>query len=306
MPINGPEHGEGYAGDLVPRPDPTKLTTEAVDRMTVQLQRELQVIREVTGKDIESLRTTIDAKLEGAAAERVRMWDRADQLHEEFSRIIDQFRLDVDRRDHANRELIEQRLTDLDESRKVAVQDIRDSLHAEREFMMAQLEILGTRMSEKFLSVDEQFSASKIAVDAALSAAKEAVAEQNKSNAAAIKVSEGNTKEQLTSLGQVSSANFKAMEDKIADARDRLTQIESLTRGIEQAGEEGAARRSEKIQGHSQLNGLAIVLIASTSGVVAIISLILTVVLHKLGAICPLSLSVTRHTVVSGHSLVGA
>jgi len=274
--------------------------------MTVQLQRELQVIREVTGKDIESLRTTIDAKLEGAAAERVRMWDRADQLHEEFSRIIDQFRLDVDRRDHANRELIEQRLTDLDESRKVAVQDIRDSLHAEREFMMAQLEILGTRMSEKFLSVDEQFSASKIAVDAALSAAKEAVAEQNKSNAAAIKVSEGNTKEQLTSLGQVSSANFKAMEDKIADARDRLTQIESLTRGIEQAGEEGAARRSEKIQGHSQLNGLAIVLIASTSGVVAIISLILTVVLHKLGAICPLSLSVTRHTVVSGHSLVGA
>ena len=144
--------------------------------------------------------------------------------------------------------MINQRLTDLDKSRELTAvesKEVRefflDLLVAEREFIMAQIEITSTRTLEKFTAVDAQFSASKTAVDAALSAAKEAVAEQNKANSAAIKVCEGNTKEQLTSLSQVSSANFRAMEDKISDARDRLTSIESLTRGIEQAGGKGTS-----------------------------------------------------------------
>jgi cellobiose phosphorylase len=145
--------------------------------------------------------------------------------------------------------------------------------NSEREFIMAQIEITATRMSEKFVAIDGQFAASKTAVDAALSAAKEAVAEQNKANSAAIKVSEGNTKEQLTSLGQVSSANFKAMEDKIADARDRLTSIESITRGIKEAGGEGRADRGLRANAISAG-------IAALATLVALVSLILYATKH--------------------------
>lgn len=145
---------------------------------------------------------------------------------------------------------------------------------AEREFIMSQLEVVSTRMSEKFTAIDGQFAASKTAVDAALSAAKEAVAEQNKANSAAIKVSEGNTKEQLTSLGQVSSANFRAMEDKISDARDRLTSIEGLTRGIEQAGGKGtSAVRFEESQRRALISSVisALAVLVSLTAVVVLI-----------------------------------
>ena len=147
-------------------------------------------------------------------------------------------------------------------------------------------------MTEKFSAVDEQFSASKIAVDAALSAAKEAVAEQNKSNAAAIKVSEGNTKEQLTSLGQVSSANFSAIEDKVADARDRLTVIESLTRGIKEAGTENrdlthygqTFDQTARIATVAQQRATLSTVVAGIATLVAVIAIIIPLILRKLAA----------------------
>ena len=142
------------------------------------------------------------------------------------------------------------------------------------QYIMAQIEITSTRTLEKFTAVDAQFSASKTAVDAALSAAKEAVAEQNKANSAAIKVSEGNTKEQLTSLGQVSSANFRAMEDKISDARDRLTSIESITRGIEQAGGKGTSAARFEADQRRQVTSMVVSVLAVLVSIATVIVLV--------------------------------
>lgn len=93
------------------------------------------------------------------------------------------------------------------------------------------LEGSGAVVNERFESVATQFGLierqrvelkkdTKDAVDAALAAAKEAVAKN-----------ETSTKEQIAQLAQTFSAAIKAVEDKYDDAKDRLTRIESLKQG---------------------------------------------------------------------------
>lgn len=72
---------------------------------------------------------------------------------------------------------------------------------------------------------------SKVAVDAALQAAKEAVGEQNKSSALAIAKSETATTKQIDQLGILIQNNTKAFDDKISDLKDRLTRIEGMGQG---------------------------------------------------------------------------
>ena len=88
--------------------------------------------------------------------------------------------------------------------------------------------------SEKFKSVAQQFLErdtrteqtsrdSKVAVDAALQAAKEAVGEQNKSNALAIAKSEAAFTKQIDQIGTLISTMSKGFDDKIDDIKERLT-----------------------------------------------------------------------------------
>jgi len=88
--------------------------------------------------------------------------------------------------------------------------------------------------SEKFRSISIQFIErdtrteqtsrdSKVAVDAALQAAKEAVGEQNKSSALAIAKSEAATSKQIDQIGALIATLQNGMNDKIADLKDRLT-----------------------------------------------------------------------------------
>jgi hypothetical protein len=239
MPVPGEDQSWSQA-DLVPRPDPTKLTTEAVDKATVQYRRELATLREI-----------IETRLAGLDEDRRHLWDFVNgwPTHAEA--------------DH----------------RQLEEEAVR-RLAAEREFILAQLAIVSSVMTEKFAAVDGQFSASKIAVDAALTAQKEAVGEQNKANDRAIAKSETAVKEQLTALTQVSDASVKAMEGRITDARDRLTVIESLTRGIEQAGGKGRAEREEARGEKSELHDFYVRAFMAVSLVVSVIALVITLV-HK-------------------------
>lgn len=101
---------------------------------------------------------------------------------------------------------------------------------------------LQTLHEEKFHSIEKQFTErdtrtettardSKVAVDAALSAAKEAVGEQNKSSALAIAKSEAATTKQIDQMGTLVGTTTSGLNDKIADVKDRITRIESNTIG---------------------------------------------------------------------------
>jgi hypothetical protein len=101
---------------------------------------------------------------------------------------------------------------------------------------------LKTLNDERFNSIHLQFNErdtrteqtskdGKVAVDAALQAAKEAVGEQNKSNSLAIGKSEAAATKQMDQINltiQTTSAN---LNDKIDDVKARLLTAEGLTKG---------------------------------------------------------------------------
>ncbi len=95
---------------------------------------------------------------------------------------------------------------------------------------------------EKFRSIETQFVErdtrteqtsrdSKVAVDAALQAAKEAVGEQNKSNALAIAKSEATFTKQIDQIGVLISTLQKGLDEKIDDLRLRMQVTESVKKG---------------------------------------------------------------------------
>lgn len=150
-------------------------------------------------------------------------------------------------------------------------QHIRESLRHTEEEIDAKVDGLRLLHEEKFSSVKTQFVErdtrteqtsrdSKVAVDAALQAAKEAVAEQNRSNNAAITKSENTTTKAIEQQGQLItnstkslddkiSASTKALDDKIADSgkttdkqiadiKDRLGSIDGIVLGRSSAQHE--------------------------------------------------------------------
>lgn len=119
---------------------------------------------------------------------------------------------------------------------------------------------------EKFRSIEIQFRErdvrtdqtskdSKVAVDAALQAAKEAVGEQNKSSALAIAKSEASTTKQIDQQGLLIATATAGLNDKIDDLKQRLTQIEGKSTGV-------AAQQNTQTSLNGFFVGIAGVLVA--------------------------------------------
>lgn len=114
-----------------------------------------------------------------------------------------------------------------------AKEDLRREMRSDREYILGEIRRVNDVTDQKFDSVDQRFlerdartataaQENRISLDAALSAAKEAVSEQNKANAQAIAKSELATQKQIDSQGTLMSSSFGAMNDKIADLKTRL------------------------------------------------------------------------------------
>ncbi len=77
----------------------------------------------------------------------------------------------------------------------------------------------------------EQKNDTKNALDAALSAAKEAVREQTIASDRAIQKSEQSTKEQLAQMNNTFQLAIATSSDNLNELKDRVTRIESLKQG---------------------------------------------------------------------------
>jgi len=140
------------------------------------------------------------------------------------------------------RELIESRLDGTDKVMALLQVEIIDRIP---ERIAGAVERLESLRDEKFKNVAVQFAErdlradiisrdSKVAIDAALQAAKEAVGEQNKSSALAIAKSETATVKQIDQIGLTTTAMAKTFDDKIADLKDRVNAIENRGQGQSQ------------------------------------------------------------------------
>jgi len=112
---------------------------------------------------------------------------------------------------------------------------------------------------EKFISVNERFALverqrveqkedTKAAVDAAFSAAKEAVREQTNASQQSIGKSENATKEQLNQLTTTFTTAIAGVQTSIDDLKERVGRIESIRQGASERKEEGRATISSSTQ----------------------------------------------------------
>ena len=146
------------------------------------------------------------------------------------------------------REIIETRLDGMDKAIRL-LQDAADKFPARIDEKITSLREIH---EEKFRSIQSQFTErdvrteqtsrdSKVAVDAALQAAKEAVGEQNRSSALAIAKSETAVVKQIDQQGLLIQTNTSGLDGKINDLKERLTRIEGA--GLGAAGNRTAAQQ---------------------------------------------------------------
>lgn len=102
-----------------------------------------------------------------------------------------------------------------------------EKLHSLELNSAEQFKSVQTQFRERDTRTEQSSKDSKVAVDAALQAAKEAVGEQNKSSALAIAKSEAATNKQLDQIGLVINATNNGMNDKIDDIKQRLAVVEN-------------------------------------------------------------------------------
>jgi ATP-dependent Clp protease ATP-binding subunit ClpA len=136
------------------------------------------------------------------------------------------------------RQLVETRLDGMDKAAGL-LQMAQDRTPSEISQMVGQLQELH---SEKFFSIQKQFDerdirtrasevAAQTAVNAALSAQKEAASAQNDANAAAIMKSEASTVKQIDGIVALLTSGTKATDDKIAAINARLDRGEGTGSG---------------------------------------------------------------------------
>jgi hypothetical protein len=108
---------------------------------------------------------------------------------------------------------------------------------------------IALQFQERDVRTDQTSRDSKVAVDAALQAAKEAVGEQNKSSALAIAKSESSTQKQIDQQGVLIATATAALNDKIVDMKGRLIRIEEGRAGVLEHKVDDQHRGSNQMQG---------------------------------------------------------
>lgn len=177
--------------DSRPNPDPTVLTTEQLERMKEVVFREILASREIVESKMSGIKTVLETRLEGM--------DKAINLVQ------------------LQRDVFPAKV-------QVEVGHLQ-KLHQEK------FDSITTQFRERDTRAEQTSRDAKIAVDAALQAAKEAVGEQNKSNALAIAKSEATFTKQIDQIGVLVSSMGKGFDDKVDDIKGRLTAIESQKKG---------------------------------------------------------------------------
>ena len=219
--------------DLRPNPDPTTLTTQQLLR-EMGLLKELLVAKfEEAVRQVATMREIIETRL-----------DASDKALSLLKSETDKIPNSVDQKLGAVKEIIEEKFT------SVALQ-----------------------FKERDVRTEQSNKDSKVAVDAALQAAKEAVSEQNKSSALAIAKSETATTKQIDQLGALIQTGSKALDDKIGDQKERLTRIESEKLGAkEKVVEVQAASNSSNLGLIAGIIGAVVGAAGGAAGLIAVLS----------------------------------
>jgi hypothetical protein len=239
-------------------PDPTTLTTD-------QLRRELAALRELLEVRLDAMDTATELHAVRAHGIDARLGQIRDRLREETSN--ESLRI---------RELIEARLDGMDRAIRLHA-EIIDRLPDDRDKAISHLAGLH---DEKFSSIAKQFAerdirtdqateAAKQALDAALLAQKELVAQQNEANAVAAAKAETSFTKQIDQMGTIIQTLEKALDARITELKERIDRGEGSAAGA-------TVQRTEQ----RLTIGAVMAVIAGVVGVAAIIVTIVLATRH--------------------------
>ena len=232
---------------VIPNPDPSLITAQAIDRA------------------VDNSKAIVDTRIDGM--------EKAVAV---FQADLTRVPTTLDRAVQSLRELIETRLDGMDRDMggihhtvDQRGADIREQIEHLKELAFGKIEELASVTKEKFEGVAAQFSErdtrtdqragdTKLAVDAAFAAAKEATS----------KIEAGFTKS-IDGQQELLKTTTKATDDKISDLKDRLTAIENRTSGITAANSDN--RNASNDSTGRMLSMVAI--IVSVAAVVAMFAL---------------------------------
>lgn len=194
----------------IPIPDPSKVTTEAIDR-------DVRALRELLQEKLDSLAMSNNQHRE-ILETRFHGMDTAIELLQD---IADKFPARIDEKIKALQGVTDQKIETIEEK-----------------FNSVQ-----KQFDERDVRIEQAAGAVKIAVDAALQAQKEAAGEANRSSAASISKSEASFTKQIDLITGTIQTITKAFDDKIAtagnsatvainDVKDRLNRFEGQGQGM--------------------------------------------------------------------------
>jgi hypothetical protein len=183
--------GNDLGRDLVPRPDPTKLTTDAVQAATAQWRRDLDAMRELLIREIAAECGTLSARLDAM--------DEANALRLETLREV--------------RPQTERQINHLKE------------LHSEK------FRGIEKQFDERDKRTEQAATASDNALKAALEAAKELVGQQNTANALAAAKAEAATGKQIEQIDLRILNLQEGFDARLGELKERIDRGEGGTVG---------------------------------------------------------------------------
>lgn len=226
-----------------PDPDPTTLTT-------AQLLREIDSLKELVFTRLDGMDTAIklfNENITRVPTDTDKKIQHLKELHEAAFEAAN---------DHVagTRGIIETRFDGMDKAIEL-LQDtsnkfparIDEKIDSLRDVHKVRFESIEGQFKERDVRSEQTQRDSKTGLDTALTAAKDAVGEQNRSFALATAKSEAATMKQIDQITNLIQTGSKAVDDKFDDIKERLTRIEG--------GSEGGQRQQvQHVQERTQAN----------------------------------------------------
>ncbi len=128
-----------------------------------------------------------------------------------------------------------------------------------------KFDAVNQRFAERDTRTEQGAQESRISLDAALAAAKEAVSEQNKANAQSILKSEVATQKQIDSLVTLSDTRIGAVEERLGDLKERQDKGQGGLNG----------ERYEKTEHRAQSNLTTNIVTAAILGASAVVTVLI-------------------------------
>jgi tetrahydromethanopterin S-methyltransferase subunit B len=196
------DNGGRRNGGSRPVPDPTTLTTQALEREVANVRETIETFKEQLDRRHTADREWVTAQLD-VVATRLDGIDTATDL-----------RL---------RGIIE--IPDQIDEKVANLEKIADEKFAS----------IDNQFKERDTRSERESRDNKVAVDAAFAAQKEAAAKQDEGNQKNIDKSERSILESINKLSVLVDSQIKAMGDKIDDLKDRIGRVESVKIGVAEA-----------------------------------------------------------------------